>query len=313
MKNFPMFLKMTDRRVLIIGGGEQAAQKIRLMLKTDAEICVIADEVCSEIQTLVQQERVKHWNEPVSVALMQSAILVFSATGCPSLGAQHAQMAKRANTIINVVDMPDLCEAMTPSIVDRSPLVIAIGTEGCAPILGRQIKSKIEIMLEPTLGRLVEFAGRMRPDVAKRIPMNRHRQFWDWVFNAAPRQMFDAGNERQSFSMIKSAINEQAVTQPPQGSLNFIVADPKEPDLISLRDLRALQSADLIFYEATDHHAVLEYARRDAIRERQKFKHSNDATNAPQILNARRDGQNVVVMTTTKLSNVSLQLLSPAI
>ncbi|WP_268247209.1 siroheme synthase [Paramylibacter ulvae] len=305
-----MFLKMTDRRVLIIGGGEQAAQKMRLILKTEAEICIVADKICSEIQTVVQQGRVKHLDETVSVELMQSAILVFSATECPTQGARHAKMAKRANTIINVVDMPALCVAMTPSIVDRDPLVIAIGTEGCAPILGRQIKSKIEIMLEPTLGRLVEFAGRMRADVANNIPIKHHRRFWNWVFNASPRIAFDAGNERQSFSMIKSAITDPQPDTTIRGSLHFIAAGTKDSDLISLRDLRALQSSDLIIYETTDHQSILELARRDALRERQVFQNRSEAENTAAIQTALRDGKNIVVISTTPLSKASLSLVS---
>lgn len=142
MKTFPMFLRMAGRRVLIIGGGEQAAQKVRLILKTEAEIVVLADCLCSELQMFLEDRKITHLNEPLTVDMLRSAILTFSATGCAGAGSAHAALAKEANALINVVDMPEHCEAMTPSIVDRDPLVVAIGTEGNAPILGRQIKKK---------------------------------------------------------------------------------------------------------------------------------------------------------------------------
>ncbi len=305
MKNFPMFLKMADRRVLIIGGGEQAAQKARLILKTDAEICVLSDQLDIELQKYVDDGRIQHLNEVLTVELLQSASLIFSATGCAGAGAAHAELAKVANSLINVVDMPELCEAMTPSIVDRDPLVIAIGTEGNAPILGRQIKSKMETILEPGLGRLVTFAGSMRNEVAHRINSKDRRSFWNWVFNEKPRQEFSKGSERHAFDMIKNVIAMNGKDTGGEKDITFITADAPDADLMRLRDVRALQEADIIFYQPSLHKDILELARRDA--ERQPFRlFGQDKVSLMRIFMspANRD-KNVVVLSEVSLFDES--------
>ena len=103
-----------------------------------------------------------------------------------------------AGAVLNVVDQPHLCDAITPSIVDRDPVVVAIGTEGTAPVLARQIKTKLEETLEPRLGDLAAFAGRMRMAAAARLAPRARRDLWRWVFNDSPRRMFTSGSEREA-------------------------------------------------------------------------------------------------------------------
>ncbi|MEM6307491.1 MAG: bifunctional precorrin-2 dehydrogenase/sirohydrochlorin ferrochelatase, partial [Pseudomonadota bacterium] len=147
MKTFPMFLQMTDRRVVIVGGGEQAAQKSRLLLKTEAQIDIVALELDAELRALADRGRVNWIKTPITPAVFADTALVFVATGCPGMDAAIHALAKAAGTVVNVVDQPALCDAITPSIVDRDPVVVAIGTEGTAPVLGRQIKTRVEEML----------------------------------------------------------------------------------------------------------------------------------------------------------------------
>jgi uroporphyrin-III C-methyltransferase/precorrin-2 dehydrogenase/sirohydrochlorin ferrochelatase len=266
MKNFPMFLKMADRRVIIIGGGEEAAQKTRLMMKTDAEIMLITHDPNPELQGYVDQDKIILCNLPITTELFRTAILVFSATGCAGTGAAHAAIAQQSNTIINVVDMPNLCQAMTPSIVDRDPLVVAIGTEGCAPILGRQIKSRIESMLEPRLGVLVRHAGNFRERVAQNIPKENRRRFWNWVFNGSPRIQFSKGDENGALSAIQNMIYASEQKSPTGGQISIVKSQTGALDMIRLRDVAALQEADMIFYQKKMHEPILELARRDAER-----------------------------------------------
>jgi len=300
MKTFPMFLKMKDRRVLIIGGGEQAAQKARLILKTEAQICVLAEELNSELSALLHEGRITYLTGDLTIALLRSAILTFSATGCAGAGAAHAALAEQANSVINVVDMPELCEAMTPSIVDRDPLVIAIGTEGSAPILGRQIKSKIETLLEPGLGRLVAFAGSMRGDVAHFIDTSQRRPFWNWVFNNTPRQEFSKGNERRAFNLIKEQIEDKGQSLTETGQTTMIEAISPDLDLMRLKDLKALQEADVIFFEHGFHEGILELARRDAYR--RSYRNLSD-TLAYLETSDEYENHNVVILTSEPLKH----------
>ncbi|MEM9043741.1 MAG: NAD(P)-dependent oxidoreductase [Pseudomonadota bacterium] len=266
MKNFPMFLTMTDRQVAIIGGGEQAAQKTRLILKTEARIDVIADTLEPELDALAKARRIDFQPDRVPEGYFGKTALVFIATGCPGADAAWHARAKSEGALVNVVDQPDLCDAMTPSIVDRDPVVVAIGTEGTAPLLGRQIKTRIEELLEPRLGDLAALAGRLRTEVARRLPLRARRPFWRWVFGSEPRRLFAAGLERDAMRLIKNGIADASAYETTEGFVSFVGAGPGAQDLMTLRGVQRLQEADVIFYDDRIDSCVLELARRDAER-----------------------------------------------
>ena len=264
MKTFPMFLQMAGRHVVIVGGGEQAAQKARLMLKTEARIVLVAPELDAELAALVAEGRAEQVTT-LSVDVFRGAALVFVATGCVGLDYAAHALAKEAGVVVNVVDRPALCDAVTPSIVDRDPVVVAISTEGTAPVLARQIRSRMETLLEPALGELAALAGRLRPEVNHRIPQRERRFFWDWVFNGPPRQAMARGAGREAAALIKNTIAAGG-TGSVQGAIALVGAGPGAADLLTLRALRLLQEADIIYYDRLVDPGVLELARRDAER-----------------------------------------------
>jgi len=266
MQYFPMFLKMAGRRVVVVGGGEIAARKVRLILKTEASIVVAADRLDDELESLAAAGRIAHRPGPLATALFQDAALVFVGTGCAGADAAAQALAKAAGAVVNVVDAPDLSDAVTPAIVDRDPVVVAIGTEGTAPVLARQVKTRVEEMLEPRLGELAALAGRLRRSAARLAPRQR-RDLWRWAFGGAPRAAHQAGREREAARMIKDAVAEGRVPDATGGGLVSLVgAGPGAPDLITLRGVKRLQEADVIFYDRLANAELLELARRDAER-----------------------------------------------
>ena len=264
MKTFPMFLQMAGRHVVIVGGGEQAAQKARLILKTQARLILVAPELDAELSAIVSQGRAEQVPD-LSVDVMRGAALVFVATGCP--GADHAAhaLAKASGALVNVVDRPALCDATTPSLVDRDPVVVAISTEGTAPVLARQIKSRIETLLEPDLGEFAALAGRLRAQVSRHVPQHARRFFWDWVFSGPPRRAMARGALRDAAKLVKDSLASGGAA-PVQGAIALVGAGPGAADLLTLRALRLLQEADVIYYDRLVDPAVLELARRDAER-----------------------------------------------
>ncbi|WP_144023218.1 precorrin-2 dehydrogenase/sirohydrochlorin ferrochelatase family protein, partial [Brevirhabdus pacifica] len=196
MHSFPMFIRTTGRRVVIAGGGEQAAQKARLMLKTDARLVLLAQELEPELASLVASGRAGLDQGPVTPDSFAGAAMVFVATGCPGLDAALHALAKAGGAPVNVVDQPALCDLTTPSIVDRDPVVVAIGTEGTAPVLARQIKTRVERMLDPRLGSFAALAGRLRQGVARHLPRAERRAFWRWAFAGDPWHLHRGGQER---------------------------------------------------------------------------------------------------------------------
>lgn len=266
MKTFPMFLQMAGRRVVIAGGQEQAAQKARLILKTEAEVVILAPDLDAELASLAACGRVTHRTGPIGPADFENSALVFVATGCPAADMTLHDLAKAGGATVNVVDQPALCDAITPSIVDRDPVVVAIGTEGTAPVLARQIKTRLEETLEPRLGDLAALAGRLRAAAAARLAPRRRRDLWRWVFNDSPRRTFVSGAERAAAKMIKTAIERDDFGDMQQGSVSLVGAGPGAKDLITLRGVQRLQEADVIFYDRLLDPEILELARRDAER-----------------------------------------------
>ncbi|MCL4105045.1 UNVERIFIED_CONTAM: hypothetical protein GTU68_018752 [Idotea baltica] len=266
MKTFPMFLQMAGRKVVIVGGQEQAAQKTRLILKTEAEIVIHAPSLDAELAELASRGRVMHLTAPIRPASFQNTALVFVATGCPGADMALHALAKEAGATVNVVDQPHLCDAITPSIIDRDPVVVAIGTEGTAPVLARQIKTRLEEILEPRLGELAALAGRLRAAAAARLSPRVRRDLWRWVFNESPRRLYMSGGERAAAKAIKTAIETGDFGEKPEGSVSLVGAGPGSKDLITLRGVQRLQEADVIYYDRLLDPEILELARRDAER-----------------------------------------------
>lgn len=264
MKNFPMFLRMDGRRVVLCGGGEEIARKARLVLRTEARLVIMAAELDSELRGLVNSGRADHHAE-LRADSFDNAALVFVATGDDAQDANLAEIARKSGAIVNVIDRPDLCDAFTPSIVDRDPLVVAIGTEGAAPVLGRAIKTEIEIMLPPRMGAFVALAGRLRGAVAERIAPAARRGFWEWAFAGEAWRAHLAGRERAAAELLKQAIAGGGVPQA-RGHIALVGAGPGARDLLTLRAVQRLQQADVIFYDRLVEPEVLELARRDADR-----------------------------------------------
>ncbi|MEY8882177.1 siroheme synthase CysG [Donghicola sp. XS_ASV15] len=266
MKSFPMFLTMAERRVVIVGGDEQAAQKSRLILKTEAEIVLAAPELEPELAALVADGRASHYDGPITPDLFRGAALVFIGSGCPGIDASIHAIAKEAGVVVNVVDQPHLCDATTPSLVDRDPVVVAIGTEGTAPVLGRQIKTQIETMLDPRLGGFAALAGRLRDAVAFRVPKEARREFWRRTFSGAAWDKHRSGAEREAAQMLKAEIEAGGIPEPTVGSIALVGAGPGARDLLTMRAVARLQEADIIYYDRLVDPEVLELARRDSER-----------------------------------------------
>lgn len=265
MRYYPVFLDLEAKTVIIVGGGAEAAQKLRLLAKTPARIVVITPfaerEICTEIDAagacLVSRE--------FDADDLHGASLVF-ACGLDEAaeGAVHAAATER-KIPINVVDKQDRCSFLTPSIVDRGALTIAIGTEGAAPVLGQGIKAHLEAMLPPSVGTLVEKAAGLRPRVSRALAKGSpRRDFWRSFFFGSIRASFDrnaATDFEQAVDDVLSGVQAQAT-----GSVSLVGAGPGDAELLTLKAQRRLQDADVIVYDRLVGPGILEYARRDAER-----------------------------------------------
>ena len=302
MKYFPMFINTQDRRIIIVGGGEQAAQKYRLAKKTSAEIIVASPVLDDELAFCAEKGLITHHNTAINAALFKDTAMVFIASGCRAIDACAHAIAKSVGAMVNVVNTQDLCDIITPAIIDRDPVVVAIGTEGNAPVIARQIKSKIEQSLEPDLGEFVGLIGNLRSTVKKYIAPAQQRNFWRWVFSGKPRKLFRSGEKAEAMKLVKKQISSDIPLNDKNNTKSshvaIVGAGPGAADMITLRGVKCLQEADVIFYDRLVDPKVLELARRDA--ERVFIGKTPNTAQWPQeqitalLVSTARQGKNIV-------------------
>ncbi len=260
MRYFPIFIDLQNARVVVVGGGEEGLRKIRLLLKTSAKIDVIAPELHDELKA---NSRVNWLAHTYKASLLDGATLVYSSDS--ALNAQVSADAKARGIQINAVDEAGISTFIVPSIVDRDPVVVAIGTEGTAPVLGQGIRAKIDAMLPDKLGALAATAQTLRERVARHVPHgNRRRAFWQQFFFGAPRDAFVEGDESNFHNAVHEAVNDALSGR--TGRVSLVGAGPGDPELLTLKAQRKLQEADVIIYDRLVSAGVLEMARRDAVR-----------------------------------------------
>ncbi len=260
MRYFPVFFDLEGKKVVVVGGGEEALRKVRLLLKTTANIAVVAPVLHDE---LLSNTRVSWLAREYRANLLDGAALVYSAD--PALNAQVSADARAQGIPVNAVDDADISTFIVPSIVDRDPVVVAIGTEGTAPVLGQGIRAKIDALLPHNTGAVASHAASLRKHVAEHVQHgNRRRSFWQDFFFGKLRRAFDSQNESLFTSSLETLIHSES--KPAKGHVSLVGAGPGDPELLTLKAHRKIQEADVIVYDRLVGPGVLEMARRDAVR-----------------------------------------------
>ncbi len=263
MSSFPAFLNLRQRAVLVVGGGENAARKLRLLRDAEAVLTVLAPELNAELAGLVAEGVIRHRPEGFTPAALEGFLIVVSAD--PRVDEQVAAAARARGLLINVVDRADLSDFTVPAIVRRGDITVGIATEGSAPMLASRIRAEIEAMLPSRLGDLAKLAGDFRASVARVLPdAERRRAFWRRVFDGpAAVQALEGRLGAARETMLRELNRPQAEIA---GVVHIVGAGPGDPDLLTIAAQRALSSADVVFYDDLVAPAVLERARRDAER-----------------------------------------------
>ena len=265
MRYFPMFLEMRERAVLLAGGGEQIAQKLRLLARTEAQLTILAPDLNAELATAVAEGRSGHVAQAFDAAAIAAADYVFIGLDDQAMASRIAAAARASGALVNVIDQPDACDMITPAVVDRDPMVVAIGTEGAAPVLARRVKTDLEARLSPRLGPYIAHLQCLRPQIAEAIGSDQRLAFWRWAVGGAPWRRWDAGDEEGARDMLAGAIRSGAAPDTPTNDLT-IIEEPAAADLAPQRAVARLQEAALIIHPEPVDGAFLDLARRDAER-----------------------------------------------
>nr|PZN79726.1 MAG: uroporphyrinogen-III C-methyltransferase [Pseudomonadota bacterium] len=272
MEYLPVFLRLRDRPVLVVGGGRVAARKIELLRRAGARITLIAPELDAELAARVAADpELTHIPAAFEPAHADGAGLIVAATDSREANEAVSRAAHERGIPVNVVDDPGLSSFIFPAIVDRSPLIVAIGSGGEAPVLARRVREKIEALLPERLGALARFMGERRKAVQRALSAPFRRPFWERIVDGVVGSRIISGDEsaaEEAFAeeLARAARTVRADGTEPLGEVYLIGAGPGDPDLLTLRALQLLQQADVVLYDRLVSDAVLERARRDAER-----------------------------------------------
>ncbi|SDR16206.1 siroheme synthase CysG [Pseudovibrio sp. Tun.PSC04-5.I4] len=294
---FPTFHKVEDKMVVVVGCGEEAAAKVRLLAQTKAHIRVVSPERPSdELADAVAKADGVFMLSAFNPTYLDGAVLVFAATDAEELDREIVEAAREKGIPVNAVDRPELCDFYTGAMVNRAPVAVAITSTGVGPVYARHIRAQVEAMLPREAGQLARLAESFRSTVGKLMPSGlARRRFWADFFSGSVAANTFAGETQKALSEAHRLLNGDQDTR---GYVWLVGAGPGAEDLLTLRAQRVLQEADVIFYDALVPDAVVSMGRRDATRinvGKRKGTHSSTQTQINQLLvSAAKSGKRVV-------------------
>jgi uroporphyrin-III C-methyltransferase/precorrin-2 dehydrogenase/sirohydrochlorin ferrochelatase len=293
---FPAFFRVEGKSVAVIGNGDEALAKVRLLMNTRADVTLIADRPDAALMMTVIQNDIRHVAQPFDAAFIEGAALVFAATGDRAADRRITEAARALKIPANAVDQPEQCDFLTPAIVNRAPVAVAIGTEGAGPILAQMIRSQIDQILSPSLGRLARLAMRYRDAVDHVLPKGISRRvFWRRFFSGEVADAVSLGRMQDAERQAARLLNGLDAIK---GHIWLVGAGPGAEDLLTLRAQRVMMEADAIVYDALVPQSIVDMGRRDADRipvGKRKGCHSKSQEEINDLLVALgREGKRVV-------------------
>lgn len=268
MDHLPIFLDLKGKKVVVTGGGTIAARRAERALDAGAQVLVFAPELGAEFDPLKTRSELVHIDRAPAEGDLKDIVV---AWGCmeDESDAQLAQMSRKLGVLVNVADVPEHCDFITPSIVDRDPLVVAISTGGASPILARTIRARLEVMLPAAYGDLVRFVGKYRDKTMAKLKTGPERlRFWEAVSTGPVTDLFLAGDEEGAAKQLARELEAAASGEirPRLGEVYLVGGGPGDPDLLTFRALRLMQLADVVVHDRLIGDGIMNLVRRDAER-----------------------------------------------
>ncbi|MCW8827692.1 MAG: siroheme synthase CysG [Gammaproteobacteria bacterium] len=265
MDFLPIFMNIRGQRCLIVGGGEVAARKAALLLQAGADINLVSPELLGNLKDMYAEGRIHFRQGTFEEGDLEGVSLVIAATDDEAVNRRVSELARARRLPVNVVDNPDLCTFILPSIIDRSPVQIAVSTGGSSPVLARLLRTRLEAAIPSAYGRLAAMVEQFRDEVKARFSnVNARRKFWEEVMQGKIAELVFSGQDGAAEAELKRAVAEGIERD--SGEVYLIGGGPGDPDLLTFRALRLMQQADVIVYDRLISKEVLELTRRDAHR-----------------------------------------------
>jgi len=263
MDHLPIFINVRQNPCLVIGGGDIALRKINLLIKAQAKVDCLSPLFCEGITNLSQSGDVNLIQKRFESDDIKDYAIIIASTDDSSVNALISKSAKKARIPVNVVDSPELSSFIMPSIVDRSPVIIAVSSAGRAPVLARIIRAKLETVIPSAYGVLAEIAGEYRQKVKDRFSKIKDRRaFWESIFSGVIAEKVFSGRINEAKDDIDKQLKQ--ASQMELGEVYLVGAGPGDPDLLTFKALRLIQQADVVLYDRLVSKGVMELVRRDS-------------------------------------------------
>ena len=267
MEFLPVFLNIKKQPCVVVGGGEVAARKVELLLRAGGQVVVVAPQCCPALQRHLMAADIQHIAAEFRSEHLQNCILAVAATDDLAVNRRVSEAARARCIPVNVVDQPELCTFIMPSIIDRSPVVVAVSSGGASPVLARLLRARLETLIPASYGRLASLVQGFRERVKQRFGhIDERRRFWEAVLQGPISEMMYAGREQAARDALSQAVDHGLDASANVGEVYLVGAGPGDPDLLTFRALRLLQQADVIVYDRLVSQEILDLARRDAER-----------------------------------------------
>ncbi|AEJ00492.1 Siroheme synthase [Nitrosomonas sp. Is79A3] len=266
MDFLPVFLNIKNKNCLVVGGGDIATRKIMLLLQAGAQVSVVSPELDITLKEYLVLGKIKYCAEYFQPEQLKNIVLVIAATNDRTTNQLVSEAAQQQRIPVNVVDNPDLCTFIMPSIVDRSPLLIAVSSSGQSPVLARLLRAQLEIMIPAAYARVAEIAGKFRQPVKEHFTHpEKRRIFWEKALQGRFTEMVLAGKNKAAQEYLLQSLQHEK-DESTQGEVYLVGAGPGNPDLLTFRAMRLMQQADVVVYDRLVSPAILDMVRRDATR-----------------------------------------------
>jgi len=263
MDFLPIFLNLRQQTCLVVGGGATATRKVELLLQAQATVTVIAPHLSATLQQWAEAGQIRVQMRTFQADDLHGCSLVIAATNDKQVNAEVSRLAKSRLIPVNVVDQPELCSFIMPSIIDRSPVQIAISTGGASPVLARLLRAKLEALIPAAYGRLATFIASFRDKVKTQLSAHQRRGFWETVLQGSIAEMLLSGHTQAATEALEKLLQNQSA-ESKFGEVYLVGAGPGDPDLLTFRALRLMQQADVVLYDRLVSDEVLNLVRRDA-------------------------------------------------
>ena len=269
MKYFPFFLQLDQLPCLIVGGGSVAERKLDLLIKAKADITVISLEFSDYVLDLAKTHNIRCIKKEYSNKILEENKynFVISATNDVSLNERVAKDCKKYNIIVNVVDQPEICDFIFPSILERGDITVAVSTGGASPVLARVLRTKLETMVPGSYGKLAEIVSANRIKVREKMKkFSSNKVFWEKMLNGKFLELVLSGKTDEAKSFLDEQIDNFDEDIANQGEVYLVGAGPGDPDLLTFKALRLMQQADRALYDRLVHPSIVDLIRRDATK-----------------------------------------------